>query len=149
MPTDTLGTDIAQATAPEAPSGRSRGEAETRREIMVYEEDHLTRALMREWLNEAGYRVRTGLLCAASPTPRVDLVIVSLYMPKLAGANCVGMIRAAHPGTPVIAISGQFRPGLAAAGAIAQTLGAQKVIAKPLVRHELLEAVRAMIGTAH
>jgi CheY-like chemotaxis protein len=56
------------------------------------------------------------------------------------------MIRAAPPGTPVIAISGQFHSGLSAAGAIAQTLGVQKVIAKPLVRSELLEAVRAMIG---
>ena len=28
--------------------------------IVIYEEDHLTRALLQEWLGEAGYRVRTG-----------------------------------------------------------------------------------------
>jgi DNA-binding response OmpR family regulator len=148
MPADTLAPDANQEPAPEAPGGRGRGGIGTRIDIMIYEEDHLMRALLREWLNEAGYRVRTGVMCAASPISSVDLVIVSLYMPKLAGAHCVGMIRAAHPGTPVIAISGQFRSGLSAAGAIAQILGAQKVIAKPLVRDELLDAVRAMIGTA-
>lgn len=115
-------------------------------DIALYEDDDLTRALLREWLTEAGYRVRSAAFCAASRTSPADLVIVSLYMPKLVGARCVRDIRAAHPGTPVIAISGQFRPGLASAGATAQSLGVQKVIAKPLVRGELLEAVRGMIG---
>ena len=55
-------------------------------------------------------------------------------------------IQAAHPNTPLIAISAQFRSGLSAAGAAAQTLGVQQVIAKPLVRAHLLEAVRAMTG---
>jgi len=117
-------------------------------DIVVYEDDHLTRALLREWLTEAGYRVCSAALCAASRTSPADLVIVSLYMPKLVGARCVRDIRAAHPGTPVIAISGQFRAGLASAGATAQSLGVQKVIAKPLIRGELLEAVRGMIGTS-
>jgi hypothetical protein len=39
-----------------------------------------------------------------------------------------------------------FRAGLSAAGATAQALGVQRVIAKPLSRAELLEAVRAMIS---
>ena len=30
-------------------------------EIVLYEEDQLTRSLMQEWLQEAGYRVRAGL----------------------------------------------------------------------------------------
>jgi DNA-binding response OmpR family regulator len=145
---DASGPDAIQGPTPGAPGRQGRGKIGTRLDIMIYEEDTQTRALLREWLNEAGYRVRTGVMCAAPPISLADLVIVSLYMPKLAGAHCVGMIRAAHPGTPVIAISGQFRPGVSAAGAVAQILGVQKVIAKPLVRGELLEAVHAMIGTA-
>ncbi len=134
--------------APETVGTDRRAESGTRIEILIYEDDHLTRTLLREWLTEAGYRVRVSSLCAAPVATPVDLVIVSLYMPRLAGAHCVGMIRAAHPGTPVMAISGQFRSGPSAAGAIARTLGAQKVIAKPLARGELLDAVRAMIGKA-
>ena len=116
------------------------------------------RALLEEWLIEAGYRVhaaashglQSGTLAEQSGTLAdgrpADLVIVSVYMPKHAGAQLVSKIQAMHPDTPLIAISGQFLPGLSANGAIAQTLGVQQVIAKPLTRIDLLGAVRAIIG---
>jgi DNA-binding response OmpR family regulator len=121
--------------------------------IVIYEGDDLMRALLAEWLNKAGYHVhavashdlrnnRLGQILASA-----DLVIVSVSMPKHAGGQLVREIQAVHPGTPVIAISGHFLPGLTANGAIAQTLGVQQVIAKPLTRNDLLSAVRAMIGT--
>ena len=114
--------------------------------IAIYEEDDLTRALLREWLSEAGYRVHTGTLHAADRDRPADLVIVSVYMPKNAGAQCIRDIQTAHPGTPLIAISGQFRSGLSAGGATAKSLGVQQVIAKPLVRGDLLTAVRGIMG---
>ena len=113
--------------------------------ILLYEEDQLTRALLTEWLGEAGYRVRVGKHDPNLDRP-TDLIIVNVYMPKHAGAEWVRDIQAAHPNTPIIAISGQFRSGLCAAGATAQTLGVQQVIAKPLVRTDLLNAVRGMMG---
>jgi hypothetical protein len=67
-------------------------------------------------------------------------------MPKQAGARWALDIQTAHPDTPIIAISGQFRSGLSAAGATAQTLGVRQVIAKPLTRCDLLKAVRDIIG---
>jgi len=114
-------------------------------DIVIYEEDQLTRALLTEWLGEAGYRVHLGNpRCLGADAP-CDLVIVSVYMPKHTGARCVRDIQSAHPGTPVIAISGQFRPGLAADGATAQVLGVRQVVAKPLSRQELLGSVRGII----
>jgi CheY-like chemotaxis protein len=119
--------------------------------IVIYEENDLMRALLEEWLREAGYRVHA----AASHDPHsgpladgrpADLVIVNVYMPKHAGAQRVREIQAMHPGAALIAISGQFLPGLCANGAIAQALGVQQVIAKPLTRIDLLGAVRAIIG---
>jgi two-component system cell cycle sensor histidine kinase/response regulator CckA len=119
--------------------------------IVIYEENDLMRALLEEWLSEAGYLVHA----AASHEPHsggpadgrpADLVIVSVYMPKHAGAQLVCKIQAMHPGVPVIAISGQFFAGLTANGAIAQSLGVQQAIAKPLNRLDLLAAVRALIG---
>jgi DNA-binding NarL/FixJ family response regulator len=74
-----------------------------------------------------------------------DLVIVSVYMPKKAGVQ-LREIRAAHPDTPLIAISGQFRSGLSAAGMTAHMLGVRQVLAKPLDRCDLLDAVRSAIG---
>jgi DNA-binding response OmpR family regulator len=113
--------------------------------IVIYEEDDLTRALLREWLSEAGYYVHQGMPSDANRDWTADLVIVSVYMPKLAGAQGVRDIQTAHPGVPLIAISGQFRSGLSAGGATAQSLGVQQVIAKPLIRLDLLEAVRDIV----
>jgi CheY-like chemotaxis protein len=114
--------------------------------IVIYEENDLMRALLKEWLSGAGYRVRAAAPRDAQAGGAADLVIVSVYMPKQAGAQLVREVQAAHPGTPLIAISGQFRSGLSAVGATAHTLGVQQVIAKPLSRCDLLEAVRGMIG---
>ena len=115
-------------------------------DIVIYEENDLMRALLQEWLSDAGYRVRAG-------PPGVNLggaklVIVSVYMPKHSGPQFVREIQAAHPGTALIAISGQFRAGLSTVGATAQTLGVQQVIAKPFTCSDLLTAVRAIIGAS-
>jgi DNA-binding NtrC family response regulator len=111
--------------------------------IVVYEENDLMRELLREWLSEAGYRVSALAPWEPSPADPVDLVIVSVFMPKNGGAKLVKAVHAAHPGTPVIAISGQFRSGLSTVGATAQALDVQQVIAKPLSCADLLASVRA------
>jgi len=74
------------------------------------------RALLKEWLSEAGYRVREVAPGGVQRGGTEDLVIASVYMPKHAGAQLVREVQAAHPGTPLIAISGQFCSGLSAAG---------------------------------
>jgi DNA-binding response OmpR family regulator len=116
--------------------------------IVLYEDDFLMRDLLREWLSEAGYRVRVDTQRDLQSESDADLVIASIYMPKHAGAQLVRNIRATHPGAPIIAISGQFRSGLCQGGATARALGVQQIIAKPLIRSDLLESVRAMIGAS-
>lgn len=114
--------------------------------IVIYEENDLMRTLLEEWLRDAGHRVH-GVASHSEPVQHdVDLVIVSIYMPKHSGARLASEIRAAYPRTPVVAISAQFRSGLSTAGATAQTLGVTQVIAKPLTRDALLATVRAIIG---
>jgi DNA-binding response OmpR family regulator len=119
---------------------------EDTRDIVIYEEDVFTQGLLKEWLEGAGYRVRVGNRCNPEGDVSCDLVIVSVYMPKQAGAGCTRDIQAAHQGTPLIAISGQFRPGVRAAGSTAQMLNVKQVVAKPLIRKELLESVRGIMG---
>jgi CheY-like chemotaxis protein len=114
--------------------------------IVVYEDDDLMRALLEEWLGNAGYGVHGHRSQGAPVQGRVDLVIVSISMPKQAGARLACEIQATYPGTPLVAISAQFRAGLSTAGATAQSLGVAQVIAKPLTREALIEAVQAMIG---
>jgi DNA-binding response OmpR family regulator len=115
-------------------------------DIVIYEDNDLMRALLREWLSDAGYRVRAVPSGRMRDLGRAALVIVSVYMPKHSGPQLVREIQAAHPGTPLIAISGQFRAGLSAVGTTAQSLGVQQVIAKPFTSSDLLAAVRAIIG---
>jgi DNA-binding response OmpR family regulator len=118
-------------------------------DIVIYEEDQLTRSLLQEWLREAGFQPRAGTSCNAARDAVADLVVVSVSNPKQRGAECISALRGAHPGKPMIAISGQFRPGVAAEGAAALALGVEQVVAKPLVRDELLRAVRAAAGAGY
>jgi DNA-binding NarL/FixJ family response regulator len=96
-------------------------------------------------LEQAGYGVRIGNRCDPHGDGRCDLVILSVYLPKQGGAHCTRDIQSAHSGTPLIAISGHFRPGLPATGSTAQLLKVQQVVAKPLARADLLESVRAIL----
>jgi CheY-like chemotaxis protein len=116
--------------------------------IVVYEADDLMRGLLQEWLTGAGYRVSALAPCGRPPQVAADLVIVSIGMPKHTGLRSADEIRAAHPGTPIIAISAQFRADLSTAGTTARTLGVAQVIAKPLSRDALLAAVSAIIDPA-
>jgi DNA-binding response OmpR family regulator len=113
--------------------------------IVIYEEDHQTRTLLKEWLADAGFEVRIGNRCHPGGAEPCGLVIVSVFMPKQGGADGIREIREAHPGTPLLATSGQFRPGLDPAGVTAQQLGVRLVIAKPLIRKELLDRVRGIM----
>jgi len=114
--------------------------------VVIYEENYLMRALLKEWLSQAGYRVREGPAHRQQPAGTADLVITNVYMPKQGGVQLVRDVQARYPGTPVIAISGQFSSGVPGAGTTAQLLGVERVLAKPLNRGDLLEAVRAIIG---
>jgi CheY-like chemotaxis protein len=116
--------------------------------IVIYEADDLMRGLLQEWLTGAGYCVSAATPCGPPPHVAADLVIVNIEMPKLTGSRVSDRIRAAYPGTPMIAISAQFRADLSTAGTTAQTLGVAQVIAKPLTRNALLAAVSAIIAPA-
>jgi DNA-binding response OmpR family regulator len=116
--------------------------------IVIIEEDDLMRGLLTEWLVAAGYAIRERSLRPAPAGAGIDLVIVNLYMPREAGVDAVRAVQAAHPGTPVIAISAQFRSGLAGSWWAARALGARRLIAKPFTREDLLGAVREVIGPA-
>jgi CheY-like chemotaxis protein len=117
--------------------------------IVIIEEDKLMRELLVEWLSAEGYSVRTTAPGDAQVPDRGELVIVDVYMPRHEGANRLRAVKAAYPETPLIAISGQFRPGLFGSCSAAATLGVRQVIAKPFTRRDLIAAVHGVIGPAH
>jgi CheY-like chemotaxis protein len=116
--------------------------------IVVIEEDKLMRELLVEWLSAEGYSVRAATADDAQLPNEADLLIVDVYMPRREGASTLRAVKAAHPQTPLIAISGQFRSGLFGSCTAAAALGVRQVIAKPFSRRDLLAAVHSVIGPA-
>jgi DNA-binding response OmpR family regulator len=116
--------------------------------IVLIEPDQLIRGLITEWLTSAGYAVRLGYRSDGADAGDVAAIIVDLYMPRESGARIIRAVQRAYPGRPIIAISGQFRPGLAHSCTAARELGARRLLPKPFGRTDLLEAVRAAIDRA-
>jgi CheY-like chemotaxis protein len=117
--------------------------------IVIIEEDKLMRELLAEWLSAEGYSVSAAAPDVAQVPHDADLVIVDVYMPRREGASRLRAVKAVYPETPLIAISGQFRSGLAGACTAANALGVRTVIAKPFTRRDLIAAVHGVIGPAH
>jgi CheY-like chemotaxis protein len=111
--------------------------------IEIYEPNDLMRGLLREWLSAAGYLVRESL---DSDLTVPDLAIVSVETPKSEGEVAIRGVQRKYPNTPIIALSSRARSGLCSNGAAAQALGVERLLAKPLRRHELLMAVDEAIG---
>jgi CheY-like chemotaxis protein len=112
--------------------------------IAIYERDALMRDLLREWLTAAGYRVRDANLGGYPTAP--ELAIVGVETPEPGSEVLIRGLQRSFPGTPIIALSGWARAGLCSNGAAAQALGVERLLAKPLMQHELLMAVDAVIG---
>lgn len=102
--------------------------------------------LLVEWLSSDGYSVRAVAPGRLAAPDRADLIIVDVFMPRHEGARRLSEVKAAHPHVPLIAISGQFRPGCDGSRTAADALGVRRVIAKPFSQSDLLAAVHDVIG---
>lgn len=112
--------------------------------ILIIEDEAPIRALLREVLEHAGYRVveapdgRIGLeLYRKAPT---DLVITDIAMPDRNGLQATRELARELFPAKVIAMSGA--PGKQYLCDVAKLLGASRTLQKPFHREELLEAVR-------
>jgi CheY-like chemotaxis protein len=113
----------------------------TRPTILVLDADPALLGLLREWLAEL------GPVATANGDERVecDLVVVDVPFPRQGEASPLRRLAAAHPGTPVLAISPTFFAGIDAHGALAQSLGVAGVLPKPVKREALVAAVRRLL----
>ena len=119
-------------------------------DILVIEDDTIMREALTDWLQAAGYGVRTaadgsaGLAAVKLSVPA--MVVTDIHMPGTSGAAIISELKRDYPQVPVIAISGLFNSGhgLDAEGALA--LGAARALAKPFKRAELLRAMAELLG---
>ncbi len=115
--------------------------------ILVIEDNHTERTLLRKMLEAEGFHVceaadgdeGIGLFKAARP----ELVLCDLMMPRKNGFETIQEIRALAPDMPVVAISG-FLFGVDHA-AMRENLGVAALVEKPFRKAHLLEVVRQVM----
>lgn len=75
----------------------------------------------------------------------VDLIITDLIMPEKDGIEIIRELTTEFPNIKIIAISGGGRIGPADYLHMAKMLGAQRTLAKPIGRDELVRAVKEVL----
>ena len=119
-------------------------------EILVIEDDPIMREALADWLQAAGYGVRTAAdgsagLAAVKIAPPA-LVVTDIHMPGANGAVVLSELRQHYPQVAVIAISGLFNSGRGLDAEAGLALGAARALAKPFKRTELLRAITELLG---
>jgi len=69
-----------------------------------------------------------------------------MFMPGPCGAEAIAWLKREHPGVAVIAVSGHFNSGQGLSAQAALDAGADRALAKPVKRAELLRAVAELVG---
>ncbi len=119
-------------------------------DILVIEDDPIMREALADWLQAAGYGVRTAAdgsagLAAVKAAPPA-LVVTDIHMPGVNGAAIISELKQRHPQVAIIAISGLFNSGRGVDAEAAIALGAARALAKPFKRAELLRAMAELLG---
>lgn len=121
--------------------------------LLIIDDDPALRDSIRRTLRREKYTVleategREGIeIVKANP---VNLVLVDLFMPGKEGLETIAELRRSYPGLKVIAMSGGGTKGFVNLLDVAKSMGAQRVLAKPFSREELIEAVDGLVGGSH
>jgi CheY-like chemotaxis protein len=118
-------------------------------DILVIEDDPIMREALTDWLQAAGYGVRTaadgsaGLAAVKFAVPAV--VVTDIHMPGTNGAAIISELKR-YPQVAVIAISGLFNSGHGLDADAALALGAARALAKPFKRADLMRAMAELLG---
>src|SRR5262245_1629923 len=117
--------------------------------ILVIDDEEPVRAVLRQMLEKEGYKVEEAPDGAVGMSllqdHPIDLVITDLFMPEKEGIETMREVRKSFPQVKIIAMSGGGRMAKLDFLPMAESFGAQRTLAKPFERKELLEAVRAVL----
>ena len=118
--------------------------------ILIIDDDAAVSRTLSLMLTRGGYHVSTaasgrkGLELLASGG--FDLVLTDIIMPELDGIEAIRRIRDDYPDLRIIAMSGGGQIDKADFLHMAQVLGADQVIEKPVRNERLLELVKAALA---
>ncbi|VAX20965.1 hypothetical protein MNBD_NITROSPINAE04-1246 [hydrothermal vent metagenome] len=117
--------------------------------ILIVDDDKNIRLLLDKYLSSANYETveassgKEGIDLARKIKP--DIVITDIVMPGKSGVEVIERIKRIRPDTKVIAISGGQAENKPDMLRMAKIMGASKTLYKPIVKEELLEAVKALM----
>ena len=120
--------------------------------ILIIDDDALVRRVLRDWLEPHGHEIieaengNIGLkLYKQNPA---DLVITDIVMPDKEGIETIRELRRDFPNAKIIAVSGggQLMPGSTCL-TLAEGLGVQRTLAKPVNFVELSETIREVLNS--
>jgi two-component system phosphate regulon response regulator OmpR len=121
------------------------------RHLLVVDDDDRIRALLKEYLSRAGFRVTTAADAAAArrllATLDFDLLVFDVMMPGEDGFSLTQWVRNQGPSraTPVLVLTARDSAGDRIAGL---SLGADDYLAKPFEPQELLLRIEAILRRA-
>jgi len=117
--------------------------------ILVIDDEPAIRTLLRNYLQEEGYAIclaqdgRHALrLCVDY---QADLIITDVFMPDQDGLEVIMTMRQRRPGLPIIAMSGGGRMDKRDVLHIAKSMGAARVMTKPLDLDALLATIHEVL----
>jgi CheY-like chemotaxis protein len=128
-----MDTDLGRDTPKQSPRPARR--------ILVVDADSACVALLEQWLTDGGFEGVHDADAGAS----LDLAIVDVPQPRSGGTHALRLIADRHPGTPILAVSSAFFPGIEHCTTAPQMLGVDAVLAKPMSREALLNQVRRLL----
>jgi CheY-like chemotaxis protein len=116
--------------------------------ILIIDDDENMLYLLRQILQSAGHDVYEAADGAAGlelfRQARPELVITDIFMPEQDGLETVLALKREFPTVKVIAMSGGGECGELGYLATIRTLGADRVLIKPIPRQELLTIVQEL-----
>ena len=117
--------------------------------ILIIDDDHETRLLLRENLEAAGYEVeeaKNGSEALSLHRNRpFDLLIIDMFMPEKNGLEVIMELRRENRILPIVAMSGGGELHLNGVLPIARRLGASEILQKPFTREEILQSVESAL----
>jgi CheY-like chemotaxis protein len=120
--------------------------------VVVIDDNPAICDILSKVLGREGYEVATASDGvegeALVEAGRTDLVVTDIIMPNREGLETILGLRKLHPGIRIIAMSGGGRMRSFDVLDIAQRLGADRVLEKPLDRQAFLATVRELLAPA-